>query len=130
MKILDKKSTDAFLTEMFGGSDLGDRSTDYKLPIEQGTVLSNIRYMFDHKERSEWTLIVLESQGIWSSWEDRNLIRMMCESKKCIQPNEAGCGFLFESEEIADVMSFVGVFCTFRYDFLVVDSNKNFYISY
>jgi hypothetical protein len=131
VKILNKKSTDSFLTKNVtttAGSDLVDKSTVYQLPLEYSRILSAIRYMFDQKHRSEWTLVVLESQGIWSSWEDRNLILMMCESKKCIQPNEAGSGVLFESDEIADIISFVAVFCTFRYDFIVVDSNLNFYI--
>ncbi len=97
----------------------------YKLPLEFGRLLSSMRLVLQAKPYGEWSLAIIESAGIWPSWEDRNLYNMIRNSKGGSIEWSYGEGHLFGAHEIADLITFVTVFANFRWDFRVINQNNS-----
>jgi hypothetical protein len=129
LRFLNKTSVEKFLTEneiKSGPLDTNKNRLVFELPVAHGKILSTMRLVLNERRRSDWILVVVENAGIWPSWEDRNLYRMMREAKECFLEPAFGEGLLFEASEIQDAISFTTVFANFRWDVRVLDSEQNF----
>ena len=102
----------------------GFYQTEFRIPTESGPLLSLLRHLFNLERVSSWTMIIMESAGIWPSWEDRNLTEMMRRARGALKQSEYGEGHLFSPGETADMISFAYVFANFRYDFRILDSDR------
>jgi hypothetical protein len=100
----------------------------FKIPMESGKLLSLIRHLLGFERKSAWTTVIVESAGIWPSWEDRNIIRLMREA--CgVQPEwEHGEAYYFELSDYENLISFCFLFSTFRYDFRIIDEKRELHV--
>ena len=134
MQFMDREATKLFLSRRNRGPtpealddefhDHGFYQAEFVIPVESGKVLSLLRHVFNQNRTSAWTMIILESAGIWPSWEDRNLTDMMRMARGAAAGGEYGEGYLFAPAEAADMISFAYVFASFRYDFRVIDAER------
>jgi hypothetical protein len=134
MQFMDREATNVFLQERGRGptpesqdeefQDSRFYQAEFVIPIEAGRLLSLCRHLFQLDRTSAWTLIILESAGIWPSWEDKNLTDMMRKARGATVGGEYGEGYLFTSVETADLISFAYVFANFRYDFRIIDADR------
>ena len=104
--------------------DEGFYQTQFAIPEEAGKLLCLCRHLFRQERTSAWTMIIAESPGIWPSWEDKNLYRMMRQARSLPIDMAFGDGHLFDNSEIEDMISFSYIFANFRYDFRIVDADR------
>ena len=127
MKFLGRSDVADFMErQKIGKIDSADlKSITYKTPTEFGRLLASMRLIFENVPSGEWSLAIIESAGIWPSWEDKNLYGMMRRSKLGSVEWGYGEGHLFEPHELADLTSFVTVFTNFRWDFKVINQSNS-----
>lgn len=134
MQLLDRERVRAFLVERNRGptpdalkkefDDDGFYQEKFAIPVEAGALLGLCRQLFRQERESPWTMITAESSAIWPSWEDANLYRMMRQARGLSVDIAYGDGHLFDRAESDDMVSFAYVFASFRYDFRIIDTNR------
>jgi hypothetical protein len=134
MKFMDRQATNLFLAKGNRGPtpkaldeeffNQGFYQAEFMIPVESGKVLSLFRHIFHQHRTSAWTMIIMQSAGIWPSWEDINLTAMMRQARGGDLSREYGEGYLFAPVETADMISFAYVFANFRYDFRIIDADR------
>jgi hypothetical protein len=137
MQLFDRELAGTFLSERNRPStptefdrefqSEGFFQTQFEIPVQAGRLLSLFRHLFRQERKSSWTLIIAEGPGIWPSWEDKNLYRMMRRSHALTTEMAYGDAHLFDCTETEDMVSFAYVFAIFRYDFRIVDSDREFH---
>ena len=139
MKFLNRLKVEEFLHQQGRSNRPADLDVElskfdeycinFTLPESPGKTLAAIRYLFEEKIQCSWILIIIESSGIWPSWQDTNLYGMMRTARGGANDWLYGEGHLFDPSENLDIISFVTVFSNFRWNFRVIDSTKNFNLS-
>jgi hypothetical protein len=97
----------------------------YDVPKEFGRLLTSMKFIFETMFSGEWSLAIIESAGIWPTWEDRNLYSMIRKLKGASLEWEYGEGHLFAYNEISDLISLVTIFTNFRWDFKVINQSNS-----
>jgi hypothetical protein len=134
MRFFDREATTIFLAECNRGPSVEglDKEfldehfyqAEFVVPVEYGKLLSLLRHIFRVERNSAWTLIVAQSPGIWPSWEDKNLYRMMRDARNISAEMSYGDSFLFDPSETDDMVTFANTFACFRYDFRILDADR------
>jgi hypothetical protein len=142
LKFLDNNAAQGFLKTNSKSDDILRESSNnsqtsfikqkFHLPNENGVILSALRLIAHQCAKESWTIAIIESAGIWPSWQDLNLYRMMRLAHHVDRNWQAGEGHLFELGDEDDLISFSYVFAMFRWDFRIVTSNNalNFFSSH
>jgi hypothetical protein len=138
MQFFNREATGQFLAEQNRGStpevldkeffDHGFYQARFRIPVEAGKLLSLCRNIFDQKRTSAWTLIIVESGGIWPSCEDKNLYGMIRQARGVTTDTGYGDAYMFDPIETADMVSFSYIFASFRYDFRIIDADREIHI--
>lgn len=134
MQVLDRELVKAFLAKQKRGTkpealdkefdDDGFYQDKFAIPVETGPLLSLFRYLFKQERDSVWTMIIVESAAIWPNWNDSNLYRMMRQARGLSTGIAYGDGHVFDRADVEDMISFAYVFASFRYDFRIIDANR------
>lgn len=94
---------------------------NFDLPLEHGKLLSGFKQLLSRSISSGRCFCLLESAGIWPSWQDGNLYGLMRKALGGRSHWEYGEGHVFESDETHHLISFATVFANFRWDFWIIE---------